>query len=48
MPPSGSIPVLNSTFANTKKMIAAFTTPVNPLKAPLIIESHEAMLFLLD
>ncbi|MEE3241494.1 MAG: hypothetical protein VX207_00235, partial [Candidatus Neomarinimicrobiota bacterium] len=48
MPPSGSIPVLNNTFAKTKNIIAALTTPVNPLKAPLIIESHEAMLFLLD
>ena len=35
-------------FANIKNMIAPFTTPVNPLNALVTIESHEAMLFLLD
>jgi hypothetical protein len=40
--------VSKSMPAKTKKIIAALTTPVRPFKAPFNIESHEAMLFLLD
>jgi hypothetical protein len=40
--------VSKSIPAKTKKIIAALTTPVRPFKAPFNIESHEAMLFLLD
>tara|TARA_B000000532_G_scaffold31623_1_gene21699 strand:+ start:462 stop:758 length:297 start_codon:yes stop_codon:yes gene_type:complete len=48
IPPSASTGVSKRIPAKTKKIIAAFTTLVKPSNALLNIESHEAMLFLLD